>query len=171
MNVSILWVDDEIDLLSPHIMFLEQRSYTVSTATNGHDALDLVASNDFDIVFLDENMPGISGLETLAGIKQAKPNLPVVMVTKSEEESIMDQAVGAKIADYLIKPVKPNQVLLSVKKHVHKDKQRQPGQLRAVLLDRGGGREDDLGHPLGRGHGDGPLDRAAHPRDPGVDHP
>ncbi|HPF92489.1 MAG TPA: bifunctional response regulator/alkaline phosphatase family protein [Tenuifilaceae bacterium] len=122
MNVSILWVDDEIDLLSPHIMFLEQRSYTVSTATNGHDALDLVASNDFDIVFLDENMPGISGLETLAGIKQAKPNLPVVMVTKSEEESIMDQAVGAKIADYLIKPVKPNQVLLSVKKHVHKDK-------------------------------------------------
>jgi DNA-binding response OmpR family regulator len=122
MNVSILWVDDEIDLLSPHILFLEQRSYDVATATNGDDALDLVAENDFDIVFLDENMPGISGLETLARIKEIKPNLPVVMVTKSEEESIMDQAVGAKISDYLIKPVNPKQILLSVKKHVHKDK-------------------------------------------------
>lgn len=122
MNVSILWVDDEIDLLGPHILFLEQRDYVVATATNGDDALDLVAGNDYDIVFLDENMPGISGLETLALIKEKKPNLPVVMVTKSEEESIMDQAVGAKISDYLIKPVNPKQVLLSVKKHVHKDK-------------------------------------------------
>ncbi len=122
MNVSILWVDDEIDLLSPHILFLEQRNYDVDTATNGDDALDLVAANDFDIVFLDENMPGISGLETLARIKGIKPNLPVVMVTKSEEESIMDQAVGAKISDYLIKPVNPKQILLSIKKHVHKDK-------------------------------------------------
>lgn len=122
MNVSILWVDDEIDLLNPHILFLEQRGYDVATATNGDDALDLVAANDYDIVFLDENMPGISGLETLALIKDKKPNLPVVMVTKSEEESIMDQAVGAKISDYLIKPVNPKQILLSIKKHVHKDK-------------------------------------------------
>lgn len=122
MNVSILWVDDEIDLLNPHILFLEQRGYSVATATNGNDALDLVRGNIFDIVFLDENMPGLSGLETLTFIKDVRPNLPVVMVTKSEEESIMDQAVGAKISDYLIKPVNPNQILLSVKKHVHKDK-------------------------------------------------
>lgn len=119
MAVSILWVDDEIDFLKPHIIFLEQREYSVSTATNGEDSLDLVANHDFDLVFLDENMPGLSGLETLARIKEIKPNLPVVMVTKSEEESIMDQAVGAKIADYLIKPVNPKQILLSIKKHVH----------------------------------------------------
>jgi DNA-binding response OmpR family regulator len=119
MKVTILWVDDEIDLLSPHIIFLEQRDYTIVTATNGEDAIELVLSKSFDLVFLDENMPGPSGLETLARIKELKPNLPVVMITKSEEESIMDQAVGAKIADYLIKPVSPKQVLLSIKKHVH----------------------------------------------------
>lgn len=119
MAVSILWVDDEIDLLKAHIIFLEQRDYTVATSTNGEDAIELVAARNFDLVFLDENMPGLSGLETLARIKEHKPNLPVVMVTKSEEESIMDQAVGAKIADYLIKPVNPKQILLSIKKHVH----------------------------------------------------
>ncbi len=122
MNVAILWVDDEIDLLSPHLMFLEQRGYTVSTTTNGTDALALIKENDFDLVFLDENMPGLSGLDTLSHIKEIRSSLPVVMVTKSEEESIMDQAIGAKIADYLIKPVNPNQILLSIKKHVHKDK-------------------------------------------------
>lgn len=119
MAVSILWVDDEIDLLKAHIIFLEQREYTVTTSTNGEDAIEMVADQNFDLVFLDENMPGLSGLETLARIKEHKPNLPVVMVTKSEEESIMDQAVGAKIADYLIKPVNPKQILLSIKKHVH----------------------------------------------------
>jgi DNA-binding response OmpR family regulator len=120
MKVSILWVDDEIDLLRPHIIFLEQRNYTILTATNGNDAIELVVSEKLDLVFLDENMPGLTGLETLSRIKEIKPTLPVVMITKSEEESIMDQAVGAKIADYLIKPVNPNQILLSIKKHVHK---------------------------------------------------
>ena len=115
MNVSILWVDDEIDLLRSHILFLEQKNYQVLTATNGEDALELVEQNDFDLVFLDENMPGLSGLQTLALIKETHPMLPVVMITKSEEENIMDQAVGAKIDDYLIKPVNPNQVLLSIK--------------------------------------------------------
>jgi DNA-binding response OmpR family regulator len=121
MAVSILWVDDEIDILRPHIIFLEQRDYRMVTATNGEDAIELVAKENFDLVFLDENMPGLTGLETLARIKEIKPNLPVVMITKSEEESIMDQAVGAKIADYLIKPVNPKQVLLSIKKHVHQN--------------------------------------------------
>lgn len=120
MKVTILWVDDEIDLLRPHIIFLEQRNYVVETTTNGNDAIDMVEKGAYDLVFLDENMPGLTGLETLSRIKEMKPNLPVVMITKSEEESIMDQAVGAKIADYLIKPVNPNQVLLSIKKHVHK---------------------------------------------------
>ncbi len=119
MKVTILWVDDEIDLLRPHIIFLEQRGYQLETTTNGNDAIEMVEKGAYDLVFLDENMPGLSGLETLARVKELKPNLPVVMITKSEEESIMDQAVGAKIADYLIKPVNPNQVLLSIKKHVH----------------------------------------------------
>jgi CheY-like chemotaxis protein len=119
MSVSILWVDDEIDLLRSHILFLEQKDYRVITATNGEDALDLVANNDFDLVFLDENMPGLSGLQTLTLIKETNPMLPVVMITKSEEENIMDQAVGAKIDDYLIKPVNPKQILLSIKKNVH----------------------------------------------------
>lgn len=119
MKVSILWVDDEIDLLRPHILFLEQKGYSLQTATNGEDAMDMVKQSDFDLIFLDENMPGITGLETLTLIKEIRPSIPVVMITKSEEENIMDQAVGAKIADYLIKPVNPNQILLSIKKHVH----------------------------------------------------
>ncbi len=119
MKVKILWVDDEIDLLRSHIMFLEQKEYQVLTSTNGEDAIDMANKHDFDLVFLDENMPGLSGLETLTKIKETHPSLPVVMVTKSEEENIMDQAVGAKIDDYLIKPVNPKQILLSIKKHVH----------------------------------------------------
>ncbi len=119
MNIQILWVDDEIDLLSAHIHFLELRGYTMRTATNGEDALELIQTIDFDLVFLDENMPGASGLEVLVKIKTMKPSLPVVMITKSEEENIMDLAVGASINDYLIKPVNPKQVLLSIKKHVH----------------------------------------------------
>lgn len=116
---SILWIDDEIDLLQAHILFLQQKGYNISTATNGTDAVEMVRSNPFDLVFLDENMPGLSGLETLPKIKEIKPLLPVVMVTKSEEENIMDMAVGSQIADYLIKPVNPMQVLLSIKKNVH----------------------------------------------------
>ena len=116
---NILWIDDEIDLLRAHILLLEQKGYCVSTATNGTDAIEMVRNQHFDLAFLDENMPGLSGLETLPRLKEAKPLLPVVMVTKSEEENIMDQAVGAQIADYLIKPVNPMQVLLSIKKHLH----------------------------------------------------
>jgi len=115
-KIKILWVDDEIDLLKPHVMFLEGKGYAVSTATNGSDAIDLIKEDDFEIVFLDENMPGMSGLETLTEIKNVQRELPVVMITKSEEEYIMEDAIGAKIADYLIKPVNPNQILLSLKK-------------------------------------------------------
>lgn len=119
-NITILWTDDEIDLLRAHIFFLREKGYEVDTANNGPDALDLVRKNYYDIIFLDENMPGLSGLETLAQIKTISPNVPVVMITKSEEESIMDEAIGSKIADYLIKPVNPRQILLSLKKNVEK---------------------------------------------------
>lgn len=115
-KIKILWVDDEIDLLKPHIMFLEGKGYDVSTANNGSDAVDMIKEDDFEIVFLDENMPGMSGLETLTEIKNIQRELPVVMITKSEEEYIMEDAIGAKIADYLIKPVNPNQILLTLKK-------------------------------------------------------
>lgn len=115
----ILWADDEIDLLRPYIIFLEQKGYVLLTANNGSDAIDICRQENLDIVFLDENMPGLSGLETLTEIKNLHPALPVVMITKSEEENIMDQAIGEKIADYLIKPVNPNQILLTLKKHIH----------------------------------------------------
>lgn len=117
-KVSILWTDDEIDLLKPHIIFLEGKGYNVETASNGDDAIKLVTKVQFDLVFLDENMPGKSGLETLAVIKSIQPGLPVVMITKSEEEDIMDAAIGSQISDYLIKPVNPNQILLSIKKNM-----------------------------------------------------
>ena len=112
----ILWADDEIELLKPHILFLEQKGYHLTPVNSGSDALEEIDHNAFDIVFLDENMPGMSGLETLNYIKSTHPTLPVVMITKSEEEEIMEEAIGAKIADYLIKPLNPNQILLSVKK-------------------------------------------------------
>lgn len=118
-NGKILWADDEIDLLKPHIMFLKMKGYDVTTVNNGADALDRVETETFDIIILDENMPGISGLETLQQIKQVQPNVPVIMITKSEEENIMNQAIGNKIADYLIKPVNPNQILMSLKKNLH----------------------------------------------------
>lgn len=121
-KISILWTDDEIDILRPHIIFLEQKGYNVTTATNGTDAIDLVQEHHFDMIFLDENMPGLTGLQTLGAIKSIDPNVPVVLITKSEEEDIMDQAIGSKIADYLIKPVNPNQILLSVKKNVDQRK-------------------------------------------------
>jgi DNA-binding response OmpR family regulator len=117
-QIKILWVDDEIDLLTPHILFLEKKNYVVTTCNNGQDAIDLFDVENFDIVFLDENMPGLSGLETLAEIKEKKSSIPVIMITKSEEEYIMEEAIGAKIADYLIKPVNPNQILLSLKKNL-----------------------------------------------------
>lgn len=118
---KILWADDEIDLLKPHILFLEEKGYHVTPVNSGRDAIDCCRNEEFDIIFLDEMMPGLSGLETLSIIKEQAPNVPVVMVTKSEEESIMNQAIGNKIADYLIKPVNPNQLLLSIKKNVHKN--------------------------------------------------
>jgi len=120
-NFSILWADDEIDLLKPHLLFLQKKGYDVTTANNGHDALELVDRNHYDLIILDENMPGLTGLETLARIKQAAPHIPVIMITKSEEENIMNQAVGNKIADYLIKPVNPNQILIALKKHLHSE--------------------------------------------------
>lgn len=122
MQAHLLWADDEIDLLKPHILFLEGKGYRVTTVNNGRDAIDTVKVTDIDLVFLDENMPGISGIDALAEIKQIKPNLPVIMITKNEEEHIMEEAIGAKIADYLIKPVNPNQILLSLKKNL--DEQR-----------------------------------------------
>ena len=118
----ILWVDDEIDLLKPHIIFLEQKGYDVHTTNNGTDALEMVRETPFDIVFLDEQMPGMSGIETLEMIKVEYPNLPVVMITKSEEETIMEEAIGSNISDYLIKPVNPHQILLSLKKNLENKK-------------------------------------------------
>lgn len=119
---NILWADDEIDLLKPHILFLKNKGYDVTTANSGRDALDLVESNRFDLIILDENMPGLTGLETLAQIKQLVPLTPIIMITKSEEENIMNQAIGNKIADYLIKPVNPSQILLSIKKNLHSER-------------------------------------------------
>ena len=115
-SIKILWVDDEIDLLRPHLMFLEQRDYQIVPCNNGQDALTHIKSTIFDAVILDENMPGLNGLETLNEIKSIFPNLPVIMITKNEEEQIMEEAIGAKISDYLIKPVNPNQILLALKK-------------------------------------------------------
>ncbi|PZW42389.1 response regulator receiver domain-containing protein [Mesonia algae] len=117
-HIKVLWVDDEIDLLKPHIIFLEGKGYNVTTCQSGTEAIEEVNENNFDIVLLDENMPGLTGLETLSEIKSKRSTLPVVMITKSEEEYIMEEAIGSKIADYLIKPVNPNQILLSLKKNL-----------------------------------------------------
>lgn len=115
-EISILWVDDEIDLLKPHIIFLESKGYKMHTINNGSDAVEMVTNGKFDIIFLDENMPGLNGIETLSRIKKIKPATPVVMITKSEEEFIMEEAIGSQIADYLIKPVNPMQILMAIKK-------------------------------------------------------
>ncbi|PZD78198.1 bifunctional response regulator/alkaline phosphatase family protein [Mesonia sp. K7] len=117
-NISVLWVDDEIDLLKPHILFLENKGYKVTTCQSGTEAIEEIQDQNFDIVLLDENMPGLTGLETLTEIKSKRNSLPVIMITKSEEEYIMEEAIGSKIADYLIKPVNPNQILLSLKKNL-----------------------------------------------------
>lgn len=120
-NERILWVDDEIEMLKPHIIFIQSKGYGIETVTNGHDAIEMCKEKEYDLIFLDENMPGLTGLETLTRIKDIRPNVPIVMITKSEEENIMDMAIGQKIADYLIKPVNPKQILLSIKKHLHKN--------------------------------------------------
>ena len=120
MSARLLWVDDEIDLLRPHCLFLEKRGYDITTASNGNDAVELCRTQRFDLVLLDENMPGLSGLETLAAIKEVQPDVPVVMVTKNEAEDLMDQAIGAQIADYLLKPVNPMQILMALKKNIHR---------------------------------------------------
>lgn len=120
-NPQILWADDEIDLLKPHLMFLRSRGYDVTTAADGHDALEFIEQQPFDLIILDENMPGLTGLETLGRIKQKHPHVPVIMITKSEEENIMNQAIGNKIADYLIKPVNPNQILIALKRLLHSE--------------------------------------------------
>ena len=119
-NGLLLWVDDEIEQLRAHIMFLEKKGYEIVTVSNGTDAIDQCRQRNFDLVLLDEQMPGISGLETLRKLKEINPSITVVMVTKSEEENIMEQAIGQKIADYLIKPVNPNQILLTLKKNIHR---------------------------------------------------
>lgn len=117
-KVNILWADDEIELLKPHILFLKEKGYNVNTVNNGGDAVDMFKAQDFDLVFLDENMPGMSGLETLQELKSIRAEVPIIMITKSEEEHIMEEAIGSKISDYLIKPVNPNQILLSIKKNL-----------------------------------------------------
>ena len=114
--IKILWVDDEIELLKPHFLFLKGKGYHTTACNNGQDALLTLQNKTFDVVLLDENMPGLGGLETLNEIKLQSPNLPVIMITKNEEEQIMEEAIGAKISDYLIKPVNPNQILLALKK-------------------------------------------------------
>jgi DNA-binding response OmpR family regulator len=113
---KILWVDDEIDLLRPHLRLLEQKGYQVDTAANGEDAINLAKAKGYDLVFLDEMMPGMGGLQTLSALKDISPTLPVVMVTKSEAESLMEEAIGSKITDYLVKPVNPSQILMACKK-------------------------------------------------------
>jgi CheY-like chemotaxis protein len=117
-KIKILWADDEIDLLKPHVLFLKEKGYDVFTTNNGDEALDQIEEENFDIIFLDENMPGISGLETLSRIRTNYPNLPVVMITKNDQENAMEQAIGSNISDYLIKPVNPNQILLCLKKNL-----------------------------------------------------
>ncbi|MBR5807268.1 MAG: response regulator [Alistipes sp.] len=120
--VKILWVDDEIELLKPHIMLLQSKGYEVATCNNGYDAIDMASEVAYDVIILDEMMPGMTGLETLPLIKDIRPTTPVIMVTKSEEEDIMDKAIGSKIADYIVKPVNPSQMLPLIKKHVHPQK-------------------------------------------------
>ena len=122
MSDKILWIDDEIDLLKPHIVFLEKKGYDVTPVNNVNDALELIDQEKFALTLIDENMPGISGLEAIPMIKEKDNALKIVMVTKSEEESIMEQAIGSQISDYILKPVNPNQILLSLKKNLQEDK-------------------------------------------------
>jgi len=120
-RIKILWVDDEIDMLKPFVIFLEDRGFRVETVSNGSDAVSMITNESFDMVLLDEMMPGMSGLATLSEIKRINSSLPVVMVTKSEEEGLMDGAIAGQIADYLIKPVNPNQIVMAIKKIIQAD--------------------------------------------------
>ena len=121
MSKKILWIDDEVDLLKPHIVFLENKGYSVTPVNNVNEALELIDEQKFDLTLVDENMPGISGLEAIPMIKDKDSSLKIVMVTKSEEEHIMEQAIGSQISDYILKPVNPNQILLSLKKNLQED--------------------------------------------------
>ncbi len=120
-KIRILWADDEIEMLKPHIMYLEEKGYDVDAVVSGDEAVELIMENHYDIVFLDEQMPGMNGIEALENIKKHNAGIPVVMITKSEEESIMEDAIGSNIADYLIKPVKPSQILLSLKRNLESE--------------------------------------------------
>ena len=122
METTILWADDEIELLKPHILLLEEKGYKVEGVNSGADAIEKCQEKKYDVIFLDENMPGISGLDALPIIKDHDPIVPVVMITKSEEEYIMEEAIGNKIADYLIKPVNTNQIILCLKKILDQSK-------------------------------------------------
>ncbi len=133
MSISILWVDDEIEQLKPHIIFLEKKGYEVTPVTNGKDALSIVGEKNFDIIFLDEQMPGMDGLTTLNELKNMQPGIPVIMITKSEEEEIMDDAIGGKISDYLIKPVNPNQILLTIKRILDRNRIRDEKSAQSYL--------------------------------------
>jgi DNA-binding response OmpR family regulator len=116
-KINILWTDNEVEVLKPYILFLREKGYEVDTCSNGNDTIDLVRINRYDLIFLDENMPGLSGIETLKLIREVRTDIPVVMITKSDAEELMEAAIGSEIADYLIKPVKPTQVLLVIKKY------------------------------------------------------
>ena len=116
MRGKILWVDDEIDLLRPHILYMEEKGYSVETVTNGRDAVSNISSSRFDLVLLDQMMPGMDGIATLRHIKELKPAIPIIMITKNEEEWLMDEAISEKIAGYLTKPVNPSQIFLACKK-------------------------------------------------------
>lgn len=118
---KLIWIDDEVDLLKPHIVFLENKGYDVSPVNNVNEALEMIEKENFQLALLDENMPGISGLEAIPMIKNIDSAIKIVMVTKNEEEQIMEQAIGSQIADYILKPVNPNQVLLSLKKNLQED--------------------------------------------------
>ena len=131
----ILWVDDEIEVLRPHLLFLESKGYHVEGVPSGHDALERVQKESYDLIFLDEMMPGLDGLATLEKIKEVRPNIPVVMVTKSEEESLMEQAIGQKIDDYLVKPVNPSQVLSVAKRMLEQRKFREDHLSRQYVQD------------------------------------
>ena len=119
IKTNILWVDDEVDLLKPHIIFLENKNFLIQTCNNGSDAVEMIRNENFDAVLLDENMPGLNGIETLSLMRDINTNIPIIMITKSEEENIMDDAIGNKISDYLIKPVNPKQIFLSLKKNLN----------------------------------------------------
>ena len=131
---KILWVDDEIDLLRPHLRLLEQKGYQVDTAANGEDAIELVKNKVYDLVFLDEMMPGLGGLQTLSEMKDISPALPVVMVTKSEAESLMEEAIGSKITDYLVKPVNPSQILMACKKIFDSNRKKYPVHMSPAII-------------------------------------